>query len=68
MDYHDFEEFAGFVEATADGKAEEVYQRLHTADPASDLLVIGADTMVTLGDDVYGKPKDAADAVRMLTK
>lgn len=67
LDYRDFEEFAGFVEATADGKAEEVYQRLHTADPASDLLVIGADTMVTLGDDVYGKPKDAADAVRMLT-
>lgn len=67
LDYRDFKEFAEFVEATAAGKAEEVYQRLHAADPTSDLLVIGADTMVTLGEEVYGKPKDAADAVRMLT-
>ncbi|XP_011176676.2 dTTP/UTP pyrophosphatase [Zeugodacus cucurbitae] len=67
LDYHDFKEFAEFVETTADGKAEEVYQRLHAADPTADLLVIGADTMVTMGEEVYGKPKDAADAVRMLT-
>ncbi|XP_054744647.1 dTTP/UTP pyrophosphatase [Anastrepha obliqua] len=67
LDYRDFKEFSQFVEATAAGKAEEVYQRLHAADPSDDLLVIGADTMVTLGKEVYGKPKDAADAVRMLT-
>ncbi|XP_036321537.1 dTTP/UTP pyrophosphatase [Rhagoletis pomonella] len=67
LDYRDFKEFSQFVEATAAGKAEEVYQRLHAADPTADLLVIGADTMVTLGSDVYGKPKDATDAVRMLT-
>ncbi|XP_067625474.1 dTTP/UTP pyrophosphatase [Eurosta solidaginis] len=67
LDYHDFKEFSNFVEATAAGKAEEVYQRLHETDPTADLLVIGADTMVTLGDEVYGKPKNPTDAVRMLT-
>jgi len=29
-------------------------------------LVLGADTEVVLGDQVYGKPADAADAARML--
>ncbi|MEG2851840.1 MAG: Maf family protein [Hydrogenoanaerobacterium sp.] len=29
-------------------------------------LIIGADTVVVLGDEVLGKPKDEADAVRML--
>lgn len=30
-------------------------------------LVIGADTVVVLGHEVLGKPRDAADAARMLT-
>ncbi len=31
-----------------------------------DMLVIGADTVVACGDEILGKPKDEADAVRML--
>jgi septum formation protein len=33
-----------------------------------DEIVIGADTIVVLGGEVLGKPKDAPDAVRMLGK
>lgn len=31
-----------------------------------DRIVIGSDTMVLKGKDIYGKPKDKSDAVRML--
>lgn len=30
-------------------------------------MVIGADTIVVMGDEILGKPKDEADAVRMLS-
>ena len=33
-----------------------------------DVLVIGADTEVVLGDEVFGKPSDAADAAAMLRR
>ena len=35
--------------------------------PGDDYAVIGADTAVVYGDDVFGKPRDGADAVAMLT-
>lgn len=55
-------------------KAEEVaagvltYNEQHPdlATP-QDILVIGADTVVAYGDKILGKPKDEADAGRMLT-
>lgn len=50
------------------GKADEVFNRLDSAGDDRKLIVIAADTMVTLGKEIYGKPKDSADAVRMLTK
>ena len=31
-------------------------------------MVIGADTIVVIGDEILGKPKDKSDAIRMLTK
>ena len=34
----------------------------------SDAIVIGADTVVVLGDEVLGKPKDKEDAFNMLKK
>lgn len=64
----DFKDFSHFIEATALGKAEEVYNRLKSGDNSEELLVIAADTMVTMGSEIYGKPKDPKDAVRMLSK
>ncbi|XP_032595141.1 dTTP/UTP pyrophosphatase isoform X2 [Drosophila grimshawi] len=63
----DFKEFSDYIEATASGKAEEVFQRLSSAGDVENLVVIAADTMVTLANEIYGKPRDAADALRMLT-
>ncbi|KAH8324799.1 hypothetical protein KR074_001914 [Drosophila pseudoananassae] len=62
----DYKEFSDYIEATALGKAEEVFDRLSAAGDIKNLVVIAADTMVTLGKEIYGKPKDAADAIRML--
>lgn len=64
----DFKDFSKFIEATALGKAEEVYNRLKNGDNQEELLVIAADTMVTMGSEIYGKPKNSDDAFRMLSK
>lgn len=55
-------------------KAEEVAAGVltyHETHPdlvtPQDILVIGADTVVAYGDEILGKPKDEADAGRMLT-
>ena len=42
---------------------EETHQELVTP---SDLMVIGADTIVSCGGQILGKPKDERDACRML--
>ncbi len=36
--------------------------------PEKDTVVIAADTIVSLDNEILGKPKDRADAVRMLTE
>jgi septum formation protein len=51
-----------YVERLARAKARSVAARHPTA------LVIGADTTVVLGDDILGKPEDAADAERMIAR
>lgn len=43
-------------------KAAEVAERLGR----KDTVVLGADTIVVYGGEIFGKPKDAADAERML--
>lgn len=45
-------------------KAETVFEM--TAE--EEVLVIGADTVVVCGGEIMGKPKDRADAKRMLTR
>ncbi|MCL4685574.1 septum formation inhibitor Maf [Myxococcota bacterium] len=51
------------AERLACEKAQAVARRLG---PAPARWVLGADTIVVLGDDVLGKPRDAEDAARLL--
>jgi nucleoside triphosphate pyrophosphatase len=69
------EEPAAYVTRLAREKAQTVFARLAAAEAAgsaggaaasSNLVVLGADTTVTLDNRILGKPEDAADAARML--
>ncbi len=54
------------VEELSGQKAEAVLAE--TEQDGQDLLVIGADTVVASGNDILGKPADAEEAVRMLSR
>jgi septum formation protein len=56
---------ATYVERLARSKALEV-ATLSAGERDDTTLVLGADTTVVIGDEVAGKPIDAADAERML--
>ncbi len=56
---------AMLVEALSKRKAESVYQSLGKPE---DTLVIGCDSVVVSGNEIFGKPKDETDAKRMLLK
>lgn len=50
-------------------KAEDVWEKAslkYGGGEESEIMVIGADTIVALGNDVFGKPADREDAIRML--
>jgi len=51
---------ADYARRSAEGKAASVSRE------APEALVLGADTVVAIGDEVLGKPADAADARQML--
>jgi septum formation protein len=53
-----------FVRALAMLKAEEVAERM--AERMKEGLVLGADTVVVLEEEIIGKPRDVTDAARML--
>jgi len=65
-----------YVTRLAREKAQVVFRSLSTEDNAkqesdsepSALVVLGADTKVTLDDEILGKPEDATDAARMLRR
>lgn len=72
LNIDDFNSFSEFVEETALQKVLEVENRLNKIaseanQPKTD-IVIGADTMVTLNGELYGKPKNKQDAVETLKK
>ncbi len=48
----------------AEEKARAIAMRL--GEVTTDTLIVASDTTVALGDEIYGKPIDAADARRML--
>ncbi|XP_026760068.1 dTTP/UTP pyrophosphatase-like [Galleria mellonella] len=62
----DFKSFSAFVEETALQKVLEVDRRLaHEGRPPD--VVIGADTMVTLDGNMFGKPTSEEEAFQMLS-
>lgn len=69
LDINAFTTFGAFVEETALHKVLEVAERLKEKDghqlPPD--IIIGADTMVTLDGQMYGKPKNSAAAFKTLT-
>lgn len=72
LDKHSFSHPCEYVKENAKQKAIEVWNRLsaHQAAPCSPKpdLVIGADTVVTIFDEILEKPKDEEDAFEMLKK
>lgn len=56
---------ADYVVRLAQAKAERVFT-MRRARGAADLPVLGADTTVTLGERILGKPQDEAELQRML--
>ena len=68
----DLEVMHSDIEEVADGSPKEKVIKL-ALDKAGDIankrsfdVVIGADTLVAIGDEVLGKPKDKEDAANML--
>lgn len=57
--------FSDFVEQTALGKLNDVYERVKN-DPKKPDIIIGVDTMVTFNGRMYGKPKTKQDAIRTI--
>ena len=55
-------------ESAADMVLRLARDKAETGSPADDFVVIGADTAVVLGDEVFGKPRGRDDALDMLAR
>lgn len=67
LEPEEFPSYGAFVEETAYQKVLEVDDRLKKSDKPAD-LIIGADTMVTIGEKIFGKPKTNEVAFQMLSE
>lgn len=56
-----------FVQTNDRAWNQDIRQKINTDDSMMRSLVLGADTIVACDGRILGKPKDAADAVQMLT-
>ena len=68
LDKNSFSHPCEYVKENAKQKAIEVWNRLSSDQTNGPDLVIGADTVVTLYDEIMEKPKDEEDAFDMLKK
>lgn len=59
--------FSEFVQETARGKVEDVYDKLKN-DKVKPDVIIGVDTMVTYDGKMYGKPKTREEAINTITR
>lgn len=67
LDRSKYNNHGEYVQDIAKYKVLEVYERLK-ADTVPPSLIIGADTMVTMGDIIYGKPQNQVEAFQMLSR
>ena len=58
--------FDGIKKKLAERKAKAAVEQLVTPDYDGTMIVLGSDTMVVFRGRIFGKPRDAADAARML--
>jgi septum formation protein len=65
-DPHPNEDPITYVTRLAREKAQSVFAELSSKGPAPPQVVLGADTTVTLDNQILGKPEDPADAARIL--
>ncbi|XP_071863210.1 dTTP/UTP pyrophosphatase [Bombus fervidus] len=66
LDRFAYKNSGDYVQDLAKYKVQEVYDRLKK-DVKPPSLIIGADTLVTMGDVIYGKPKNKLHAFEMLS-
>lgn len=59
---------ADYVLATAQEKTRRVAEMMRDRDSQSQWLVIGADTIVSLGNEILEKPRDSAHALEMMKR
>lgn len=66
LDRYEYKNCKEYVQELARCKVDNVYNRLRR-DLVAPFLIIGADTLVTLDDQIFGKPESEVDAFKMLS-
>ncbi|ORX98656.1 N-acetylserotonin O-methyltransferase-like protein-like protein [Basidiobolus meristosporus CBS 931.73] len=68
LDKSTFSHAKDYVTETAKQKTLEVFERLQSSQAQPPALVIGADTIVVLGEEILEKPRSVEHAVEILTR